>query len=91
MKIAVLFSGNSSERDVSIASGIQVTKALKEAGHNVLAVETFRGVLSEPVVQALLSRGIAPEPHSTHDTAGSISVSIRMVASGVWKRIRCLV
>jgi D-alanine-D-alanine ligase len=50
MKIAVLFSGNSSECDVSIASGIQVTKALKEPGHNVLAVETFRGVLSEPVV-----------------------------------------
>jgi D-alanine-D-alanine ligase len=67
MKIAVLFGGNSSERDVSIASGIQVTKALKEAGHNVLAVETFRGVLSEPEVQALLSRGIAPEPPSTHD------------------------
>ena len=67
MKIAVLFGGNSSERDVSIASGIQVTKALKEVGHNVLAVETFRGVLSEPEVQALLSRGIAPEPPSTHD------------------------
>jgi D-alanine-D-alanine ligase-like ATP-grasp enzyme len=31
MKIAVLFGGNSSERDVSIASGIQVTKALDEA------------------------------------------------------------
>jgi D-alanine-D-alanine ligase-like ATP-grasp enzyme len=47
MKIAVLFGGISSERDVSIASGIQVTKALKEAGHNVLAVDSFRGVLSE--------------------------------------------
>ena len=67
MKIAVLFGGNSSERDVSIASGIQITKALKEAGHNVLAVDTFRGVLSDVEVQVLLSRGIAPEPPSTHD------------------------
>ncbi|MBV9275837.1 MAG: D-alanine--D-alanine ligase [Verrucomicrobia bacterium] len=67
MKIAVLFGGNSSERDVSIASGIQVTKALKEAGHNVLAVDTFRGVLSEEEVQTLLSRGVAPDPPSTQE------------------------
>ena len=67
MKIAVLFGGNSSERDVSIASGIQVTKSLKEAGHNVLAVDTFRGVLSDVEVQTLLSKGIAPEPPTTHD------------------------
>jgi D-alanine-D-alanine ligase len=67
MKIAVLFGGNSSERNVSIASGIQVTKALKEAGHSVLAVDTFRGVLSDTEVQALLSKGVAPEPPSTHD------------------------
>jgi D-alanine-D-alanine ligase len=67
MKIAVLFGGNSAERNVSIASGIQVTKSLKEAGHNVLAVDTFRCVLSDTEVQALLSKGIAPEPPSTHD------------------------
>src|SRR5258708_22861505 len=67
MKIAVLFGGNSSERDVSIASGLQVTKSVKEAGHNVLAVDPFRGVLSDTEVQALLSRGIAPEPPSPHD------------------------
>src|SRR5260370_24066128 len=67
MKIAVLFGGKSSERDVSIASGIQVTKSLKEAGHNVLAVDTFRGVLSDTEVQTVLSRGIAPEPPSPHD------------------------
>jgi D-alanine-D-alanine ligase len=62
-----LFGGNSSERDVSIASGIQVTKALKEAGHNVLAVDTFRGVLSEEEVQTLLSKGVAPDPPSIQD------------------------
>ena len=39
MKIAVLFGGNSSERDVSIASGAQIAKALREVGHQVLAVD----------------------------------------------------
>ena len=38
MKIAVLFGGNSSERDVSIASGAQVAKALRQVGHQVVAV-----------------------------------------------------
>ncbi len=62
MKIAVLFGGNSSERDVSIASGAQVAKALREAGHRVIAVDTFRGVLSDAEQQSLLSRGVAPAP-----------------------------
>jgi len=62
MKVAVLFGGNSSERDVSIASGAQVAKALRNAGHRVIAVDTFRGVLSEAEQQSLLSRGVAPEP-----------------------------
>jgi D-alanine-D-alanine ligase len=62
MKVAVLFGGNSSERDVSIASGAQVAKALREAGHRVIAVDTFRGVLSDVEQQSLLSRGVAPAP-----------------------------
>ena len=62
MKVAVLFGGNSSERDVSIASGAQVAKALREAGHRVIAVDTFRGVLSDVEHQSLLARGVAPAP-----------------------------
>lgn len=67
MKVAVLFGGNSSERDVSIASGAQVAKALREAGHRVIAVDTFRGVLSEVEQQSLLSRGVAPAPPTEHE------------------------
>jgi D-alanine-D-alanine ligase len=62
MKVAVLFGGNSSERDVSIASGGQVAKALRECGHQVLAVDTYRGVLDEKAQEILLSHGVAPEP-----------------------------
>src|SRR6202045_3254256 len=62
MKIAVLFGGNSSERDVSIASGAQVAKALRQVGHRVIAVDTFRGVLSDVEQQSLVSRGVAPAP-----------------------------
>jgi D-alanine-D-alanine ligase len=67
MKIAVLFGGNSSERDVSIASGAQVAKALRQAGHQVIAVDTFRGILSDQEQETLLARGVAPAPPDERD------------------------
>ena len=62
MRVAVLFGGTSAERDVSIASGAQVMKALREAGHEVVAVDTARGVLGPGEEQRLLSAGVAPAP-----------------------------
>ncbi|MBV9391694.1 MAG: D-alanine--D-alanine ligase, partial [Verrucomicrobia bacterium] len=62
MRVAVLFGGNSAERDVSIASGAQVAKALRAAGHQVIAVDTFRGVLTDDEQEVLLTRGVAPDP-----------------------------
>ena len=62
MRVAVLFGGTSAERDVSIASGAQVMKALREAGHEVIAVDTARGLLSASEEQRLLASGVAPTP-----------------------------
>jgi D-alanine-D-alanine ligase len=62
MRIAVLFGGTSSERDVSIASGSQVVKALREAGHDVIAVDTATGVLKQAEEKKLLTAGVAPAP-----------------------------
>ena len=62
MKIAVLFGGTSSERDVSIASGSQVIKALREAGHEVVAVDTASGVLGKADETKMLTAGVAPKP-----------------------------
>jgi D-alanine-D-alanine ligase len=67
MKIAVLFGGNSSERDVSIASGAQVAKGLRQFGHQVLAVDTFRGILTDQEQATLLARGVAPAPPDDRD------------------------
>lgn len=62
MRVAVLFGGTSSERDVSIASGSQVVKALRQAGHDVIAVDTASGVLDKAEEQKLLNSGVAPVP-----------------------------
>ena len=62
MKIAVLLGGTSMERDVSVASGSQVVDALRRAGHEVVAVESTRGVLSPTEERELLSAGIDRAP-----------------------------
>jgi D-alanine-D-alanine ligase len=64
MRVAVLFGGTSAERDVSIASGGQVVKALREAGHSVIPIDTARGALSPAEEQRLLTAGVAPAPPS---------------------------
>ena len=69
MRVAVLFGGTSAERDVSIASGAQVMKALREAGHQVIAVDTARGVLGAGDEQRLLSAGVAPAPPDESELA----------------------
>jgi D-alanine-D-alanine ligase len=62
MKVAVLFGGTSAEREVSIASGAQVVRALREQGHHVVAVDTARGVLGPEEEEQLLRTGISPVP-----------------------------
>lgn len=62
LRVAVLFGGTSAERDVSIASGAQVVSALREAGHEVVAVDTARGVLGAADEEVLLRSGVAPIP-----------------------------
>ncbi len=80
MKIAVLFGGTSAERDVSVASAAQVVAALRGAGHDVLAVETSRGILLPDQERACLGQGIDSAPPDRQ--AGSGSQLPAVVATG---------
>lgn len=62
MKVAVLFGGSSAERDVSIASATQIVNALREADHEVTAVDTAQGLLTETQEREVLTTEIAEEP-----------------------------
>lgn len=62
MKIAVLFGGTSAEREVSIASGTQIAQALREAGHEVIAVDTAKGILGADEERRLLAAGVEAAP-----------------------------
>ena len=62
MRIAVLLGGNSDEREVSLASGVQVARALREAGHDVVAVDTAVGILPSSEEDRLLVGGVGEAP-----------------------------
>jgi D-alanine-D-alanine ligase len=79
MKIAVLFGGTSEERDVSIASGAQVFRALREAGHEVVAVDTVHGLLGPAEERRLLTTGVAPVPPSEQALATMRAVALAPV------------
>lgn len=65
MKIAVLMGGTSDERDVSLASGVQVAAALRRAGHEVVTVDTVHGALTPEAEASLLESGVGARPPET--------------------------
>jgi D-alanine-D-alanine ligase len=67
LKVAVLFGGTSEERDVSVASGSQVVRALRGQGHEVVAVDTARGVIAPGEEDRFLVAGVAQKPPGAGD------------------------
>jgi D-alanine-D-alanine ligase len=81
MKITVLLGGTSAERDVSLASGLRIARALRELGHDVTSLDPARGVIDESEEIALESAGVmkaAPPSLSAleHMTRTSLSPSL---------------
>jgi D-alanine-D-alanine ligase len=69
MRIAVLMGGTSDEREVSLSSGTQVAAALREAGHDVVTVDTAQGVLSRAEETRYLTEGVRTAPPVVGDLA----------------------
>src|SRR5918994_7462510 len=64
MRVTVLTGGTSAERDVALASAVQVIAALRSRGHEVAVVDTARGYIPESDEPALLSSVVGTEPPS---------------------------
>jgi D-alanine-D-alanine ligase len=64
MKITVLMGGTSSERNVSLASGIRIVQALRERGHKVIALDPARGVISGDEERELSTGKVGAAPPS---------------------------
>ncbi len=64
MNITVLMGGTSSERNVSLASGIRIVQALRGNGHKVTARDPARGVISDAEQRELATGKVGTEPPS---------------------------
>ncbi|MEA2713303.1 MAG: D-alanine-D-alanine ligase, partial [Gemmatimonadales bacterium] len=64
MRVTVLTGGTSTERDVALASAVQVIAALRSRGHGVSVVDTARGYIPAADEPALLSGVVGTEPPS---------------------------
>jgi D-alanine-D-alanine ligase len=62
MKITVLMGGTSSERNVSLASGIRIVQALRARGHKVIALDPARGVISDAEERELSTGKVGAKP-----------------------------
>ncbi|HWJ20743.1 MAG TPA: D-alanine--D-alanine ligase [Gemmatimonadaceae bacterium] len=62
MKITVLLGGTSSERNVSLASGLRVCAALRERGHRVTPLDPAKGVLDAAAESRLAASGVGTIP-----------------------------
>ena len=62
MNVAVLTGGTSMERDVALASGLQIATALRARGHEVHVVDLATGFVPPEHEAALLPGGVGREP-----------------------------
>jgi D-alanine-D-alanine ligase len=62
MKVAVLTGGTSAERDVALASGLQIAAALRARHHVVHVVDLASGFVPPEREAALLPAGVGREP-----------------------------
>lgn len=69
MKITVLMGGSSSERNVSLASGIRIVMALRSRGHEVIAFDPSQGPIGEDEQQRLATSAVGTEPPSLESLA----------------------
>jgi D-alanine-D-alanine ligase len=74
MRVVVLLGGESEEREVSLASGCNVADALRQAGHDVVALDSVGGALTREDEAKILAEGVGVlPPGETADGGASIS------------------
>ena len=90
MRITVLMGGTSSERDVSLASGLRIAEALRTRGHVVRAVDTAKGALSEDDERRMLAGGVVKQnPPTPEELARMTAESVADTAKRLPMRGEC--
>jgi D-alanine-D-alanine ligase len=67
LRVTLFLGGTSSERDVSLASGVRIAQALRERGHQVTAIDPAVGPLSAEAERKLLEGGAVKSTPPSED------------------------
>lgn len=90
MRITVLMGGTSSERDVSLASGLRIAEALRSRGHDVKVVDTAKGPVDRATEQQMLAGGVVKTKPPTPDELARMNAeSLADTAARLPKRGEC--
>ena len=82
--------GTSSERDVSLASGLRIAEALRQRGHAVRSVDTAKGALTEEDERRMLAGGVVKQlPPPPEELARMNAESLADTAARLPKRGEC--
>ncbi len=88
MNVTVLLGGTSSERDVSLASGVRIAHALREKGHAVTCVDPARGELSRSEEDGLRVGGLVKREPPTRDALRAMAASSLVTTLGAMSAVR---
>src|SRR3981189_106021 len=90
MRITVLMGGTSSERDVSLASGLRIADALRSRGHAVKSVDTAKSPLTEDDERRMLAAGVVKQkPPTPEELARMKAETVEATAARLPKRGDC--
>jgi D-alanine-D-alanine ligase len=82
--------GTSSERDVSLASGLRIAEALRSRGHAVTVVDTAKGPVDRATEQQMLAGGVVKTKPPTPDELARMNAeSLADTAARLPKRGDC--
>jgi D-alanine-D-alanine ligase len=80
--------GTSSERDVSLSSGLRIAEALRERGHTVIAFDPARGAISEEEEAAMRSAGVVKTVPPTPEELLELERTSRAPSLGTFPEVR---
>ena len=90
MRIIVLMGGTSSERDVSLASGLRIAGALRERGHDVRSMDTAKGPIDLAAEQQMLAGSVVGQaPPTPEELAQMNAESVADMAGRLPRRGEC--
>lgn len=88
VNVTVLLGGTSSERDVSLASGLRIAHALRDAGHRVTCVDPARGDMTRAEEDTLRAAGVVKRVPPTREALRAMSETSLVTTLGAMPSVR---